>query len=173
MDAEWKLKASEADYKNLEVQLASQVLAQKSEAAKSQSEYSQAKMQADTDSELQKLGVISDNSLKVSSKKSRELATRNEIEHQRLANASQVLEAQLQPPKRAEVEQIRALFRLKQNRLGGLRDRSEALRPHCPATEAAAATGIIRHANQGRGWIGNENGGGISAGTRSRGPSRS
>lgn len=123
LDAEWKLKASEADYKNLEVQLASQVLAQKSEAAKSQSEFSQAKMQADTDSELQKLGVISENSLKVSNEKARELSTRNEIEHQRLANAGQVLEAQLQA-KQAEVEQFRALFQLKQTRLDGLRVRA-------------------------------------------------
>src|SRR3954453_11580409 len=38
LDAEWKLKAAEADYKNLEMQLASQVLAQKSEAAKAESE---------------------------------------------------------------------------------------------------------------------------------------
>jgi HlyD family secretion protein len=123
LDAEWKLKASEADYKNLQVQLASQVLAQKSEAAKSQSEYSQAKMQADTDSELQRLGVISENSLKVSNEKARELSTRNEIEHQRLTNASQVLEAQLQA-KQAEVEQFRALFQLKQSRLDGLRVRA-------------------------------------------------
>jgi HlyD family secretion protein len=123
LDAEWKLKASEADYKNLQVQLASQVLAQKSEAAKSQSEYSQAKMQADTDSELQKLGVISENSLKVSTEKARELATRNDIEHQRLTNAGEVLEAQLEA-KRAEVEQNRALFQLKQSRLEGLRVRA-------------------------------------------------
>lgn len=123
LDAEWKLKASEADYKNLQVQLASQVLAQKSEAAKSQSEYSQAKMQADTDTELQKLGVISENSLKVSTEKERESATRNEIEHQRLTNASQVLEAQMQA-KQAEVEQFRALYQLKKSRLDGLRVRS-------------------------------------------------
>jgi HlyD family secretion protein len=123
LDASWKLKAAEADYKNFEVQLASQVLAQKSEAAKSQSEYSQAKMQADTDSELQKLGVISQNSLKVSEEKARELAIRNQIEHQRLANSGQVLEAQLQA-KQAEVEQFRALSRLKQTQLDGLRVRA-------------------------------------------------
>lgn len=123
LDASWKLKAAEADYKNFEVQLASQVLAQKSEAAKSQSEYSQAKMQADTDSELQKLGVISQNSLKVSDEKARELAIRNQIEHQRLANSGQVLEAQLQA-KQAEVEQFRALSRLKQTQLDGLRVRA-------------------------------------------------
>ena len=45
LDAEWKLKAAEADYKNLQVALASQVLAQKSLSAQAQSEYSQAKMQ--------------------------------------------------------------------------------------------------------------------------------
>src|SRR5438477_12600520 len=42
LDAEWKLKAAEADYKNMEMQLASQVLAQKSEATKAESDYSQA-----------------------------------------------------------------------------------------------------------------------------------
>jgi HlyD family secretion protein len=123
LDADWKLKAAEADYKNWQVQLASQVLAQKSEAAKSQSEYTQAKLQADTDAELQKLGVISENALKVSREKARELNTRNEIEHQRLDNSSQVLEAQLQA-KQAEIEQFRALARLKQSRLDGLRVRA-------------------------------------------------
>jgi HlyD family secretion protein len=119
LDAEWKLKAAEADYKNLEMQLASQVLAQKSEAAKAESEFSQAKMQADTDAALQKLGVISQNSLKVSNSKAQESATRNQIEHQRLANSGQVLEAQLLA-KQAEVEQFRAMFSLKQSQLRGL-----------------------------------------------------
>jgi HlyD family secretion protein len=123
LDAEWKLKAAEADYKNFEMQLASQVLAQKSEAAKAESEYSQAKMQADTDSALQKLGVISENSLKVSTTKEHESATRNQIEHQRLANSGQVLEAQLQA-KQAEVEQFRALSQLKQSQLAGLHVRA-------------------------------------------------
>ena len=123
MDAEWKLKAAEADYKNLEMQLASQVLAQKSEAAKAESEYSQAKMQADTDTELQKLGVISENSLKVSTAKAHESATRNEIEHQRLANSGQVLEAQLQA-KQAAVEQFRALWELKRSQVEGLHVRA-------------------------------------------------
>ena len=123
LDAEWKLKAAEADYKNMEMQLASQVLAQKSESAKAESEYSQAKMQADTDAELQKLGVISENSLKVSNAKAQESATRNQIEHQRLANSGQVLEAQLQL-KQAEVEQFRALAQLKRSQVEGLHVRA-------------------------------------------------
>jgi RND family efflux transporter MFP subunit len=123
LDAQWKLKASQADYKNLEMQLASQVLAQKSEVAKAQADYSQAKRQAETDTELQKLGVISELNLKASTEKAEELNTRNQIERQRLINSGQVLEAQLQA-KQAEVEQFRAMWQLKQSQLAGLHVRA-------------------------------------------------
>ncbi len=123
MDAQLKLKASEADYKNLEVALASQVLAQKSVAASAQSDYSQAKRQADVDTQLAKLGVISELSQKVSNEKAAELGTRNEIEQQRLENTNEVLKAQLQA-KAAEVEEFRALAQLKQSQLDGLRVRA-------------------------------------------------
>ena len=123
LDSGWKLKASEADYKNLEVQLASQVLAQKSLSAQAQSEYSQAKMQADIDSELAKLGVISQLSMKVSTQKAAQLSTQSDIEKQRLVNSSEVLKAQLQA-KQAEVEEFRALAQLKQSQLDRLRVRA-------------------------------------------------
>ncbi|MFZ0286898.1 MAG: efflux RND transporter periplasmic adaptor subunit [Terriglobales bacterium] len=123
LDAEWKLKAAEADYKNLQVQLASQVLAQKSLSAQAQSEYSQAKMQSDIDTQLAKLGVISQLSEKVSSQKTAELATRNDIEKQRLVNSSEVLQAQLQA-KQAEVEEFRALADLKRSELDRLKVRA-------------------------------------------------
>src|SRR3954464_4042338 len=95
LDAEWQMKAAEAEYHNLEVQLQSQVLAQKSEWAKVQSEYSTAKRQSDTDTELAKLGVISEMALKNSEGKSKELKMRDEIEQQRLVNSSETLKAQL------------------------------------------------------------------------------
>jgi HlyD family secretion protein len=123
LDSSWKLKAAEADYKNLQVQLASQVLAQKSLSAQAQSEYSQAKMQSDIDTELAKLGVISELSHKVSSQKAEELSTRNDIEKQRLVNSSEVLQAQLLA-KQAEVEQFRALAELKKSQLDRLRVRA-------------------------------------------------
>jgi RND family efflux transporter MFP subunit len=123
LDAEWKLKAAEADYKNLEMQLASQVLAQKSEAARASSEYNQAKIQADTDAQLAKLGVISDMTQKFSTQKAQELGTRDQIEKQRLVNSGQVLEAQLQA-KQADVEQFRALANLKKSQIEGLRVRA-------------------------------------------------
>jgi HlyD family secretion protein len=123
LDAEWKLKAAEADYKNFEVALASQVLAQKSLSAQAQSEYSQAKMQADIDSELAKLGVISQLSMNVSHQKAEQLSTQNDIEKQRLVNSSEVLKAQLQA-KQAEVEEFRALAELKKSQLDHLRVRA-------------------------------------------------
>jgi HlyD family secretion protein len=123
LDSEWKLKAAEADYKNLQVGLASQVLAQKSLSAQAQSEYSQAKMQADIDSELAKLGVISQLAMKVSNQKSQQLSTQNDIEKQRLTNSSEVLTAQLQA-KQAEVEEFRALAELKKSQLDRLRVRA-------------------------------------------------
>jgi HlyD family secretion protein len=123
LDANWKLKASEADYKQLQTDLASQVLAQKALAAQVNSDYSQAKMQADIDTQLAKLGVISELSQKVSSQKADELATRDEIEKQRLTNSNEVLVAQLQA-KQAEVEEFRALAQLKQNQLDNLRVRA-------------------------------------------------
>jgi len=123
LDSEWKLKAAEADYKNFEVALASQVLAQKSLSAQAQSEYSQAKMQADIDSELAKLGVISQLSMNVSHQKAEQLSTQNDIEKQRLVNSSEVLKAQLQA-KQAEVEQFRALAELKKSQLDRLRVRA-------------------------------------------------
>jgi HlyD family secretion protein len=125
LDAEWQLKAAEADYHNLAVQLQSQVLAQKSEWAKVNSDFSQAKMQADTDAELAKLGVISDMALKTSTGKSKELAMREDIEQQRLANSSETLKAQLAAQK-AKVEQARAMYQLRQQQLEGLRLRAGA-----------------------------------------------
>jgi len=105
------------------VTLASQVLAQKSEVAKIQSEYSQAKRQADTDTALQKLGVISQMAMQNSTEKAQETATRKEIEQQRLVQSNEVLRAQLDA-KQATVEQFRALAGLKEAQLAKLHVRA-------------------------------------------------
>jgi HlyD family secretion protein len=120
LDAEWQLKAAEADLKSLEVQLQSAVLAQKSAWAQVQSEYSQSKRQADTDAELAKLGVISDMALETSQGKAKELKMRDEIEQQRLTNSGETLKAQLAAQK-AKVEQARAMYQLRREQLEALR----------------------------------------------------
>ncbi|HJS99378.1 MAG TPA: efflux RND transporter periplasmic adaptor subunit [Terriglobales bacterium] len=119
VDANLKLKAAEADYKNLEAQLESQVLTQKSLVAQANAEYNEARMQAETDQQLNKLGVISDLNRKIAEGKAQQLQTRDEIEQERLTNSSKVLQAQLLA-KQAEIEQDRALAQLKQTQVQNL-----------------------------------------------------
>jgi RND family efflux transporter MFP subunit len=119
LDANLKLKAAEADYKNLEAQLESQVLTQKSLVAQASAEYNEARMQAETDQQLNKLGVISDLNRKIAEGKAQQLQTRDQIEQERLTNSSKVLQAQLLA-KQAEIEQDRALAQLKQTQVQNL-----------------------------------------------------
>ncbi|HKT67890.1 MAG TPA: efflux RND transporter periplasmic adaptor subunit [Terriglobales bacterium] len=119
VDANLKLKAAEADYKNLEAQLESQVLTQKSLVAQANAEYNEARMQAETDQQLNKLGVISDLNRKIAEGKAQQLQTRDQIEQERLTNSNKVLQAQLLA-KQAEIEQDRALAQLKQTQVQNL-----------------------------------------------------
>jgi RND family efflux transporter MFP subunit len=119
VDANLKLKAAQADYKNLEAQLESQVLTQKSLVAQANAEYNEARMQAETDQQLNKLGVISDLNRKIADGKAQQLQVRDQIEQERLTNSSKVLQAQLLA-KQAEIEQDRALAQLKQTQVQNL-----------------------------------------------------
>src|SRR5438046_4047155 len=84
VDANLQLKAAEAEYQSLKVKLESDLMTQKAGAATVNSDFSQAKRQADTDEALYKLGVISGIQSKNSASKFEELATRNNIENERL-----------------------------------------------------------------------------------------
>ena len=112
-DAEWKLKQAEADYHSQEVTLQSQYLDLKATTAKSDQDAAQARMQAKSDTGLQKLGVISSNALEVSTGNAQQLSTRAQIDEQRLANFKNSMEAQLNSEK-AKLEQSRALYDLAQ-----------------------------------------------------------
>jgi HlyD family secretion protein len=110
-DAEWKLRAEEAQYHNLEVTLQSQVLDQKANAVKAEQDAEDARMKAETDDALEKVGVVSDQARKLSAGSWRQLSIRAEIEQQRYANAQMEREAQL-AAERAKVEQARAMYNL-------------------------------------------------------------
>jgi HlyD family secretion protein len=57
VDAEWKLKASEAELNNLKVKLKSERLTQESSAATVETDAHKASMTADRDAELRRLGL--------------------------------------------------------------------------------------------------------------------
>lgn len=123
LDAQFQVKAAEAEYNSLHVQLQSQVLNQKALAAKAQTDSTQAKMRADTDTELAKLGVISPQGLKVSQENAQQLGLQKEIEQERLENSSRELEARLLS-QRAKVDQLKALYQLQLTQLNGLKIRA-------------------------------------------------
>ena len=123
VDANLQLKAAEAEYQSLHVTLQSNLMNQKAGAATVNADYSQAKLQADTDKALFDLGVISGLAYKNSKSRSDELTTRNNIEGERLDINQKAIESQL-AEQQAKVDQIRALAELKQKQLDALKVRA-------------------------------------------------
>ena len=95
LDAELQLKAAEAAYQSLRVRLDSELMSQKAGAATVTQDYSQAKLQAETDKALYDMGVISGLAYKASKGRSDELTTRNNLEEQRLTIAEKAIVAQM------------------------------------------------------------------------------
>ena len=112
VDASLQLKAADAEYQSLRVTLQSNLMNQKAGAATVNSDYTQAKLQADTDKALYDLGVISGLAYKNSKSKADELTTRNNIEGERLDINQKAIASQL-AEQQAKVAQIRALAELK------------------------------------------------------------
>jgi HlyD family secretion protein len=123
VDANLQLKAAEAEYQSLRVTLQSNLMNQKADAATVNADYTQAKLQSDTDKALFDLGVISGLAYKNSKSRSDELTTRNNLEDERLDINQKAIESQL-AEQQAKVDQIRALAELKQKQLDALRVRA-------------------------------------------------
>jgi HlyD family secretion protein len=123
LDAKLQLGAAEADYTDLEVRLASQLLEQKARAASVRAEYTQAKLRADAEEELAREGLISELTRKINSSMLEELASRHAIEQDRLDIGSGSIQAQL-AAQRARIEQLRALYQLRQRQLHSLQVRA-------------------------------------------------
>jgi HlyD family secretion protein len=119
LDAESQLRQAEAQYTELKVRLQSQQLDQKAAAARVQADFEQAKMQADTNTELARQGLIADLTRKLSDVAARELGNRNSIEQERLSIASEAVEAQL-AVQRALVAQRRAEAHLRRSQVKAL-----------------------------------------------------
>ena len=120
LDARLQLKAAEAEYQSLRVKLQSDLMNQKAGAATVTADYSQAKLQSETDKALYDLGVISGLAYKASKGKADELTTRNNIEDQRLDINQKAIESQM-AEQQAKVDQVRALAELKQKQLDALK----------------------------------------------------
>ena len=123
VDAQLQLKAAEAEYQSLRVKLQSDLMTQKAGAATVTADYSQAKLQSETDKALYDLGVISGLAYKNSKSKADELTTRNNIEDERLDINQKAIQSQM-AEQQAKVDEIRALAELKQKQLEALKVRA-------------------------------------------------
>jgi HlyD family secretion protein len=122
-DAEFQVKAAEADEENLKVRLESESMTQQSAIATINAQYSQAKLQLDTDEVLGKQGLVSELLLKISRVNVQDLANRLKVEQQRLAVSSRSTKAQLNAAS-SRLQQLRVLAKLKRDQVEALKVRA-------------------------------------------------
>lgn len=123
MDAEFQVNAAQADEESLRTRLESESMTQKSAIAGINSEYSQAKLQLDTDEVLGKQGLVPDLLLKISRMRVQELNNRLKVEQQRLTIGGKSVKAQLNA-QQSRVQQLRALAKLKRDQVDALKVRA-------------------------------------------------
>jgi HlyD family secretion protein len=123
LDAEFQVKAAEADQESLRVRLESENMTQQSAIATINAEYSQAKIQLDTDEVLAKQGLVPDLLLKISRVKVLDLANRLKVEQQRLAISGRATKAQINAQE-SRIQQLRALAKLKKDQVDALKVRA-------------------------------------------------
>ena len=118
-DAELQAKAAEAELTTLRANLQRGLLDQESTTAKVRSDYEQAKMERQTNDQLNKNGLIATLQYRTSQVKEEELANRNQIEEKRLQFARDSIEPQL-ASKQAAVDQANQLAKLKLDQVEAL-----------------------------------------------------
>jgi HlyD family secretion protein len=125
LDAEFALRAAEASYTDLSVQLKTQLFDRKSAAAQVSSDYKDAAIRADRDLKLEKEGLISKLDAAISNNKADQLKIRDDLEDQRLRIIDESARAQL-AVQQVRIEQARTLYELKKGQLDQLKVRAGA-----------------------------------------------
>ncbi|HVT98921.1 MAG TPA: HlyD family efflux transporter periplasmic adaptor subunit [Acidobacteriaceae bacterium] len=95
LNAQLAVKQAEADYKSLQATLQSTLMDKKSTGAQINSQYSQAQLQANTDQQLYKLGVISGIQYNQSKNNAEQLTTQHQISQEQLDMNQKAIEVQL------------------------------------------------------------------------------
>jgi HlyD family secretion protein len=125
VDADYQVKAAEAQLEDARVKLQSDRLTLRSLAAEVEASYQQARLTADRDANLYKEGLLIELTMKLSSISAERLARRVAIEQERLKINEDSTTAQL-AAQQARVEQLRALARLKRSQVESLKVRAGA-----------------------------------------------
>ena len=122
-DADFQVKAAEADEENLKVKLESDTMTQKAAIATINAQYSQAKLQLDADEKLGEQKLIAELQLKISRVSVQDLANRLKVEQERLAVTARSTKAQLNAAT-SRLDQLRALAKLKREQVDALKVRA-------------------------------------------------
>ncbi len=122
-DADFQVKAAEADQENLRVRLESEGMTQQAAIASINAEYSQAKIQLDADETLNKQGYLADIIVRISRVRVQDLANRMKVEQQRLAVSAKSTKAQLNA-QTSRLQQLRVLAKLKRDQVDALKVRA-------------------------------------------------
>jgi HlyD family secretion protein len=123
VDAAFQLEAAKADLESLRVRLESDTMTQQSAIATINADYSQAKIQLDTDEVLAKQGLVAELLLKISRVKVQDLANRLKVEQQRLAISGRSTKAQINA-QQSRLQQLSALAKLRKDQVEALKVRS-------------------------------------------------
>jgi HlyD family secretion protein len=123
LNAEYAYKAAQADLANLKVQLSNSLMGQMSTAADIESQYQQAKMQADVDKQLSEEGIQAALTAKKSAVGAEQLGIKEELVQEQLKIADDAAKAQI-AAQEAHVEQQRVLYELKKRQLDALHVRA-------------------------------------------------
>ena len=119
LNAEYTLKAAEADYANLKVTLEKLGLDMQSTVAQVDADYNTAKLQGDRDAALAKEGLFSEVDAKISAVKAEQLGSRLQLEQKRIRINSAADEAHLAAAK-VKVDQLRGQYNLKKSQVDQL-----------------------------------------------------
>lgn len=122
-EADWQVKAAEAQLKKVGVQLESERLSQESQRAQLRAECAMAKLDAEADAKLAAEKLVDRLTAARSQTKAEQLAMRCDLEEQRLLILKESHEAQL-AAERASMERLRALLDLRRDQQAKLKVRS-------------------------------------------------
>src|SRR5215813_11949401 len=123
MDADLGLKSAQAEYQNTKAKVNSDLGSLRAEAATVESDYENAKRDADNNRELNKIGVVAKSVLDTSVNKEHELATRKKIEEERIEESTQAIQTQL-AVQQSTIDQKRAMSDLKHRQKDALKVRA-------------------------------------------------
>jgi len=123
LDAEYQLKAAEAQFQSVKAQVGSDILNQRAAAAAVRSEYEQSKIQHAVDEKMLEQRLGAEVTAQLSKVKEDQLAIRAQLEEARSKNAEDTAAAKIAAEK-SHVDQQRALYNLRRSQLQALHVRA-------------------------------------------------